>query len=102
MSDSLSENTSIITISSWAEFHKLITYSNNHVDLPPQVVQWVNMGSTLNQGCGCTRREREAAIDAGYKSMGIYLSNESKIQLKNFYAAEKIILKHAGLEFLSF
>ena len=102
MSDPLKENTSVITITNWKDFHKLLVNSHSQVQLNAQVVQWVNMGSTINTGCGCTRKERENAIDAGYKSMGIYLDNNAKAQLKVFYAAEKIILKHEELEFLSF
>jgi hypothetical protein len=102
MSEGLNENTSSIVISGWAQLHKMLVNSRQAVSYSDQVVQWINMGSTLNQGCGCTRKQREAALDAGYKSMGVYLNGETKSGIKAFYAADKITLKSNDLEFLSF
>jgi malate synthase len=102
MSEPLKENTSIITINNWSQFHQVIVNASQVITLSEQMIQWVNMGSTINAGCGCTKRQREDSLDAGYKSMTVYLTPENRQELKSFYAAEKITLKHSDLEFLSF
>ena len=104
MSEPLKENTSIITISSWIEFYKLFVNMSGESKFSynPQLTNWANIAATLGQGCGCTRSAREASLEAGYKSMVMYLSPENKKEIKDFYQAEKIILKNDNLEFLSF
>ena len=45
-----------------------------------RLVQWFNLIGTLGQGCGCTRRAREARSNVEYKSIKNILTNEN-IQL---------------------
>ena len=104
MSNPLEENTSVITLNSWADFHMMFVNlaSSGSFSYNKSISDWANIGNTLNQGCGCTRKQREATLEAGYKSMVIWLTEDNKKEVKSFYKAEKIILKSDNLEFLSF
>ena len=101
-SEPLKQNTSAITISDWQQFYKLFVNMRGSFTFNQEVVNWANVAATLNQGCSCTRKSRISSLESGYKSMGIYLTSENKEEIKNFYQAEKIILKSDNLEFLSF
>ena len=54
-----------------AEMHEFTKTSNE------RLLNFVNLASTLNQGCGCTRRARTEAASKEYLSIGEFLTEDN-------------------------
>ena len=67
-----------------AEMHEFTKTSNE------RLLNFVNLASTLNQGCGCTRRARPEAASKEYLSIGECLTEDNINLLKNKWPSHKI------------
>ena len=72
MSEPLRENTSVITLSNWAEFYKLFVNMSGESKFSynPQLTNWANIAATLGQGCGTSARASCSGPDRGPHSVG--------------------------------
>ena len=64
-----------------------------------RLVNFFNLASTLNQGCGCTRRARTEQASREYHSIGEFLSEDNINLMKNKWPNHKIEFAEAGAVF---
>mgnify|MGYP000093082238 CR=1 FL=1 len=55
-----------------------------------RLVNFINLASSLNQGCGCTRRARAESASREYRSVGEYLTEDNVNFLKNKWPGHRI------------
>lgn len=49
-----------------------------------------NLINTLNQGCGCTRRQRAGAAEKEWVAIGTYLTEDNVNLIKNKYQGQVV------------